>query len=305
MSKKWEDFFYDPSHLICGAVAVKTETNTEFIGSAIYIMPGLFLTAKHVIEDPINKEGIGKTIHENKMYGLKDGNFTIKKHKVEIISLLKLGNKTAQRWIIDGIAYSHDLDLAVLTAKRTDGPLNDYMSQLPRVRVNIHIRPIKLDVYSFGYFGKTTHTNDSDSHDITFTSRGGKLIAFHLDKASVAGEAVYEIDNKIEHMMSGGPVCNSDGDIIGLNSSSLEDEEHPEMSRTIATPFIRAMNIKFNFNCKETSLYELAKNKEISVLGLEHLSFDEDHIIWEPIEDCEYCLKIKEYAEQSNVTNPE
>jgi hypothetical protein len=50
--KKWQDYFYSEAHLVCTAIAIRDDAGTEFIGSAAYIAPGLFITAKHVIELP-------------------------------------------------------------------------------------------------------------------------------------------------------------------------------------------------------------------------------------------------------------
>ena len=294
-TSKWEDYFYGTAQLACGAVSVKYKGMAQFIGSAVYIAPGLFITAKHVVEDPLSKVGITKQIHENKMYGQLDGNFKTNEFIIEVVQMLKIEARIAQRWNINKFSYSHDLDLAILTADFTDGPISKLVGSLPNVSINIHPYPKINRVVSYGFYGNSVDNDDgtATTHTLSFQGRVGKILDFHQDIASIAGMAVYELDNKIEHMMSGGAVCNDDGAVIAINSSSIEPEEVNGRNRTICTPIIRAMYLKFDYkingNYINTSLYELAQTGYIEVIGIEHLSLAEESIIWSPNKDCKYC----------------
>lgn len=304
-NKKWQDFFYSEAQLVCTAIAIRDDEGTEFIGSAVYLAPGLFVTAKHVVEHPLIKVGISNEIHKNRMFGQLDGNYNSDKFRIEAVQLLKLEEKNAQRWPIEKMSFSHDLDLAIITANSTDGPLSHLINNLPTVSINIHPIPFKKDVVSYGFYGKSTHSKDypgQDNHDLTFNGRKGNLVNFHLDMASVAGAAVYEVDNKIEHMMSGGPTCNHEGSIVGVNSSGLSPDEENPKNRTIVTPIIRAMFLRFEYwdqgSWKRTSLYDLASSGVIEVIGYEHLSQNDEHIVWSPNPDCLYCKRGLEYHQQ-------
>lgn len=296
--KQWQDYFYSEAQLACAAIAVRDDGGTEFIGSAAYLAPGLFITAKHVIEHPLIKVGISKNIYENKKYGQLDGNYGTDKFKIEAVQLLKIEEKIAQRWPLEKMRFSHEFDFAIATASTTDGPISWLVNELPIISVNIHPIPFELDIISYGFFGKSSHTNDAvgtDNHDLTFQGRQGKVVNFHLDTASVAGSAVYEADNKIEHMMSGGPTCNHEGSIIGVNSAGLNSEHQDSVNRTIITPIIRAMFMDFDYwindSWQRTTLYKLAASGAIEIIGYEHLSQDDKHIVWSPNPDCEYCKR--------------
>lgn len=303
--KQWHEYFYSPAQLACAAIAIRDGDGTEFIGSAAYLAPGLFITAKHVIEHPLNKVGISKEIYENRKYGLLDGSYDTDKFKIEAVQLLKIEEKIAQRWPLKKMRFSHDLDVAIVTTNTTDGPISDLVNKLPVISVNIHPIPFKLDVVSYGFFGKTNHTNDAvgtDNHDLTFQGRKGTLINLHMDTASVAGSAVYEVNNKIEHMMSGGPTVNHEGSILGVNSAGLESTENDSVKRTIVTPLIRGMFMDFDYwmdgAWRRTTLYELAAEGIIEVIGYEHLSQNDKHIVWSPNSNCDYCKRGIEFHNQ-------
>ncbi len=296
--RQWQDYFYSEAQLACAAIAIRDDEGTEFIGSAAYLAPGLFITAKHVIEHPLIKIGISKEIYENRKYGQLDGNYGTDKFRIEAVQLLKIEEKVAQRWPLEKMRFSHDFDLAICTTSLTDGPISEQIDELPVISVNIHPIPFKPNIISCGFFGKTTHTNDAvgtDNHDLTFQGRKGKLVNFHLDTASVAGSAVYEADSKIEHMMSGGPTFNHEGSILGVNSAGLGLAEDDTTNRTVVTPLIRAMFMDFDYwangTWHKTSLYELAANGTIEIIGYEHLSQNEKHIIWSPNLSCDYCKR--------------
>jgi hypothetical protein len=172
--------------------------------------------------------------------------------------------------------FSHDFDLAIATTGISDGPISHLIDDLPIISINIHPISFKRDIISYGFYGNSTRSKEkmgTDNHNLTFHGRKGDLVNFHLDAASVAGPAVYEADNKIEHMMSGGPTVNHEGSIIGVNSSGLDPDEDNPNHRTIITPFIRAMFMKFEYwidaTWKKTSLYELASSGIIEIIGYE------------------------------------
>lgn len=305
--KQWHDYFYSKALLACVAIAVRDDDGTEFIGSAAYLAPGLFITAKHVIEHPLIKVGISKNIYENKKYGQLDGNFSSDKFIIEAVHLLKIKEKIAQRWPIEKMRFSHDFDFAIATASSTDGPISELINDLPIISVNIHPVPFESDIISYGFFGKSTRIHDAvgtDHHDLKFQGIKGKLVNFHLDTVSAAGAAVYEADNKIEHMMSGGPVCNHEGSILGVNSTGFESEDQDSLNRTIITPLIRAMFMDFDYwvngSWQRTTLYDLAANGTIKVIGYEHLSHDDIHIVWSPNPDCEYCKRGLDFYKLKN-----
>jgi len=286
-------------------IAIRDDEGTEFIGSAAYLAPGLFITAKHVVEHPLIKVGISKEIYENRKYGQLDGNYGTDKFRIEAVQLLKLEEKIAQRWPLEKMRFSHDFDFAIATASTTEGPISNLVDKLPVISVNIHPVPFELNVVSCGFFGKTTHTNDADgtdNHDLTFQGRKGKLVNFHLDTASVAGPVVYEVNNKIEHMMSGGPTFNHEGSILGVNSAGLGPTEKDSTNRSVITPLIRAMFMDFDYwidgSWRRTTLYELSARGIIEVIGYEHLSKNEKHIIWSPNSSCDYCKRGTEFHGQ-------
>lgn len=302
IDKKWIDYFYSETQLACAAIAIRDDAGTEFIGSAAYLAPGLFITAKHVIEHPLNKVGISKEIYENRKYGQIDGSYSTGEFRIEAVQLLKLEEKNAQRWPLEKMTFSHDFDLAIATTGITNGPISHLIDDLPTISINIHPIPFKKDVISYGFYGTSKHSEENvgtDNHDLTFHGREGSLIDFHLDTASVAGSAVYEIDNKIEHMMSGGPTVNHEGSIIGVNSSGLDPDDENPNNRTIVTPFIRAMFMKFEYwvdgAWSKTSLYELASSGVIEIIGYEHLTQNDEHIIWSPNPNCDYCKRGTAY----------
>ncbi len=300
--KPWQEYFYSEAQLACVAVAIRDDEGTKFIGSAAYLAPGLFITAKHVVEHPLIKVGISKEIYENRKYGQLDGNYGTDKFRIEAAQLLKIEEKIAQRWPLEKIRFSHDFDFAIATASTTEGPISSLINTLPVISVNIHPIPFVQDITSCGFFGKSTHINDAagtDKHNLTFQGRNGRLINFHLDTASVAGSTVYEVDNKIEHMMSGGPAFNHEGSILGVNSAGLGITENETKDRTIVTPLIRAMFMDFDYWMKSswqrTNLYELAASGIIEIIGYKHLSQNEEHIVWSPNSNCDYCKRGTEF----------
>lgn len=293
----WRKYFIEEWNICCGAVSIRHRGNAEFIGSAAYVAPGLFITAKHVIEEPINREGLLREITENKKYGQLDANLNIKNHKIEIVHLLKPEHKIAQRWVVKHINFSHDLDIAILTCQTTSGPLNPIINTLPRTIINIHPTQKSTDVECIGFHGgeneESKQRNDGNqNHTLTLDAVPGNLVSFNPNTTSVAGAAVYEIDNKIEHMMSGGPVINHDGAILAVNSSGIYFDEE---NRTIATPILRSMFMEFDYYKNgakvKTSLKKLAEEGEITVLGHNHLTQTDEHILFKPTKQCGYCHK--------------
>ena len=296
--KTWQNYFYSDAYLVCGAISIKFDGRAEFIGSATYLAPGIFITAKHVIEEPLRRTGHLRDIEENKRYGQYDTELSSKDFIIEVVQFLKLENKVAQSWNILWINFSHDMDVAILTADSARGPITELIPTLPVISVNIHPIPKKNEIVSYGYFGDPDKVNNqadkvTTHHSLSFQGREGKILNLHLSVVSIADPPVFGMDNRIEHMMSGGPTCDSEGSVIAINSSSLEPEEVGGANRSIATLLLRNMFMKFNYlingSLIKTSLYDLAKEGKIGIVGHEHLSQDDQYIRWSPSDDCLYC----------------
>jgi S1-C subfamily serine protease len=304
-SDDWQKYFYSNIHLVACAVAIKMNGATEFIGSAVYIAPGLFVTAKHVIEEPLKRTGHLKQIHENKKFGQYDANLSASEFILEVVQFPKLEAENAQRWNISKLRFSHDYDFAILTANDAEGPIDHLLSTLPSPEINLHPILESNEVVSCGFYkGAEEKEGTITSHQIIYTGRPGKVTNFHLELASVAGIGVYEIDNHMEHMMSGGPVINHEGSVIAVNSSGFYEGGN----RTIATPFIRGMFMKFDYLTNgriiNTSLYELAQKGFLKITGIEHLSQEGDKIKWSPSKLCDYCYPNDE-SKKKQKTEPE
>ena len=287
----WREYFLEDSHLINSALAVYQYGEHSFMGSATYIRAGLFVTAKHVIEEPLKRSGILKHIVQNKIYGQLDGNYTVDDADIKIIQFGKI-QYGLQVWHVDTLHFNHDTDLAIVVAHIDGGPLLPFVDELPVASLNIHPKLKSKDIFSYGYVSKIPDINRQNIHNVTHMCSKGELKKAHFDRASASGIFTYEANLHIEHMMSGGPVVDDEGSIIGINSTEFNIADDSE-TRTFIAPILTNLFVKFPLSKEkkdsQTSLYELSSFGAVEIVGREHVTLCGTHIIYKPSKLCTYC----------------
>lgn len=280
----WRDYFSSVEATLACPVLVTSNGQQTVLGTATFLTPGMFLTAKHVIEDtPIGTAG----------------------NKIEIWHMRKGGK--ALIWKVEHTLSLSDYDVSILLCSsvpaETIALIKDHA--FGRVSIDLHAPTIGDRVRALGYpFPKSTTPDKpfflDDAHDISYVhdislwSMGGKVEEIYYQGAGLVKNPCFQTDAAIDRGMSGGPVLNKNGFLCGIVSSGIE----PTDEAPFYTAFVSLLAQAFITELDNTVLSKEARNLfeysintgHLKVLGAEHFRRKSDHYEWRRVApDCQIC----------------
>lgn len=279
--------------VVSAALAVREKDSApKFVGSATYLAPGLFVTARHVAQEAITKYQLDE-IEANRRMGQLDTPGELLKG-LEATQMTTTGT-IGQTWPIKSITFWHEVDFAILSTDESSGLMTrDEAFSIPTVPIELHPLGPGTRVKNYGFFGDPETVNQLSEdgvghHLLNWAGIPGKVVQYHHERASGAHPPVIEVDNRIKHMMSGGPVFDFSGQVIGINTSNL-----PEDGNTIVTPFMRTINKPFlyfppNGMPQRLTIAELGRQGMLEINGHEHLELENDDLKWTAGALCNDC----------------
>lgn len=208
----------DPKYSIAAIIHVSDESShPKFIGTGFFISEsGIFVTAKHILPDSYQQR-------EHPIFGYDkyDSKIEIDKDLIYIVQFLG-NNKVLQRRVLS-MSLNANTDVAVGVAGEHKNPDGNTILTPPLILSGRHAK-----------VGDTLHT-----YAFPNTKNIGKII--HLNPQRYDGKVVkeyqegrdrtmlpnpcYETQMQIPAGASGGPAFNLPGSVVGINCTSLYNNE--------------------------------------------------------------------------------
>ncbi|MBI5538012.1 MAG: trypsin-like peptidase domain-containing protein [Deltaproteobacteria bacterium] len=233
------------------------------------------MTAKHVVTDFYERFS-GRSFPSDPEGGNVEGNFLI--YACQRI----LGGKDVAYWVCDRIWLSRHSDIALLPFQPGHANASEY--KWPGVLVWELDPPTEGEtVHGFGYRSPTIQITPGPTPTLSWTdvptSTSGEIIEVHperRDRGRLTFPCVH-VGARIDGGMSGGPVFNSAGHLVGINCSELpagEDGSPPASYFALLWP---TMGIEIDAPCEgipsgaKYPVLELARRGVIVARGAERV----------------------------------
>lgn len=292
---EWEEIVDVKERLIALPLADRKDGNNRIIGSATWILPGLFITAKHLLEEYVKvHEGLDIARHDWEPQDMELG------FEIDVLVPLKSG---VVSWHINKVHLLKNCDLAVLVALSYDGDGHELIERQFKVNIDLHMPALNSNVLALGYPNVVNKVVNLDKkithHRLQLTQAPGIVEA--IDQSYNNPDMLPRIQTNavIDGGMSGGPVFNEKGHLIAVVQSGLTPTDDFPFYSSILVPLLPAvvcpvmLPLETNKNqFSKTSLLELARSHTIQIKGLEHITFNgEGSYTWDnKNQKCEHCL---------------
>lgn len=234
-------------------VVVVTATKYLQVGTAFCVSPsGIWITARHNLEGRMSAEEY------------------LAAHRDSYLAILWVGPAESFRVPIPVASNTghpqSGSDLAVLKI----GPSE---FRFPSLRLSAFLPPKGTPICALGY-PEFEIGDGSISPDLKVST--GQVSNVYVDgrdtfrdlDGNFSGDlptASFETTAQIDHAMSGGPVLNSSGSVVGVISKGFDRtvDTEPDTSYMSATPYIFMLNVAYSPDNK-VSIYELARRRIVT-----------------------------------------
>ncbi len=281
------DPFKSAAQLSCLAIADRYDKKARIIGSATYIIPGVFVTATHMLTDFIDT-------HEGRKEFIEDYFRNDTKISIDLLHIMKVGTLI---WSVRSANLLPGSDTVFLICdiyNTTKVKILPDFDKFPYTTINLHPPNPKTKLTSIG-FPKTRNTSIGgvkSEHILQMQIETGLAHDMH-DNAPMAGRFAYESDIALIGGMSGGPTFNQHGELFAINSASFDPSDNHDAYTSYHSMLFHIMGIHFKLpwdnTDDETTLYKLAKQGLMPIKGLDHLEYINDGYIWRYDIVCKDC----------------
>jgi hypothetical protein len=274
----WKELVDTKERLAALPLMDRKGNKNTIIGTASFILPGLFITAKHNIEHYIKE-------HEGIDVGHYSWEPTDLTASFNVVVFLPMKDDSLVVWHIEKVHLVLGADLAILVANGAEGPQEKLTTSGIHVNLDLHLPSIGSDVVAVGYpkttnvtIGKGPHSR----HSLSLTRASGIIDNIDLSSFSSTRPPRIQSNAYIQGGMSGGPVFNQKGTFFAIVTDGLNPTDQHE-HYSIFTPLAACIPQRFKLPTiddprgeQEKSLLSLAQKGYLKVSGLEHFDLKED-----------------------------
>jgi len=241
-------------------VVFPDDRRVDFSGSCVRLAGNLYLTAKHLIEDYLEKYGSGGTT------------ITLDFWIVHVFP-----GPEYEIWRVDRSWFSLTSDLAILHTV----PLNDTAGH-PKTRncaaLSLQPPPIGSRITGFGYHGCTgiVRKDGEGTRHIEINGRGaatvGEVREIHRERRDNfrLNFPCFRANARFDGGMSGGPVINDQGRVCGIICSNLPPDELDAEHTSYAATLWPVMAIPINLGDDGVSIVAWYPVKRLAEKGIIH-----------------------------------
>ena len=226
-------------------------------------MPGIFLTAKHVISGSWSNSNDSPNPNETPPDYEED-------NKLQIVHRLK--NNKIVLWTVTKASDVPNLDISILLCEKWSSKMKGVIEDVdfPRTNIDLHLPIIGQPVSALGYPGtiSKTHPEGGYLHSVNLRRAQGVIENVYLKGAGLVKTPCFQINAEIKPGMSGGPVFTKDGYLCGIISSGYEPTEDFPFYTTFISLLWQAFIAPIN-----TTLWG-GKGRTLSLLYSDYLRLD-------------------------------
>jgi hypothetical protein len=199
-------YFENEEQFITGIFAHRLNERGYVYGSAIYIAPGIFITARHVAEE-------GYLIAKNNRFAdIKDHpQDTEAPFESDVLHFMK--NKQLATWPIRKVYFVGNSDVAIAVCERSNDENSLKVADITqKIQIDLHPPLLGSNVLVTGYAGMTNEFKINKSfHKAVLMHSSGSVEAFYTEDENISKAAAFQTNAVIKGGMSGGPAFNSEG----------------------------------------------------------------------------------------------
>jgi trypsin-like peptidase len=227
----FENSSYDlPIFDVVFSVGGFTKDKFYVSGTAVVVAPFLAITAKHVVEDYMNRI-LGMDIYKGTQ---NVSSKTVEAHMELVATQYRDKGQKVNIWRVENVYICLQTDIAFLHLTPSNKEAFDY--KWTCCRINLNPPKIGDDIVGYGFHSsvsdmtKINGRTELSWHDQPATTHGKVTDYYPIQRdSSRINFPCFQTDARFDGGMSGGPIFNTSREIIGLICSSLPaTEEFPE-----------------------------------------------------------------------------